>query len=202
MHNGLVTVSGQKMSKSLGNGVSVDELFELGSPSAIRYWLASAHYRSSLDYSPTSIAEAVSAIGRIANFARRAAEVTNASNTDLPSEFVEAMDADFNVPAALAALHESVRAGNVSLDSNDKDDVAIRLGEVLKMVDVLGLDLAGNQKVATAETIELIEGLIAKRNLAREEKDYALADLVRAELTAMGVTIEDQAGKTVWMWSN
>ena len=202
MHNGLVTVSGQKMSKSLGNGVSVDELFDLGSPSAIRYWLASAHYRSSLDYSPTSIAEAVSAIGRIANFARRAAEVTNASNTDLPSEFVEAMDADFNVPAALAALHESVRAGNVSLDSNDKDDVAIRLGEVLKMVDVLGLDLAGNQKVATAETIELIEGLIAKRNLAREEKDYALADLVRAELTAMGVTIEDQAGKTVWMWSN
>ena len=202
MHNGLVTVSGQKMSKSLGNGVSVTELFELGSPAAIRYWLASAHYRSSLDYSPTSIAEAVTAIGRIANFARRAAEVTKASNTELPTEFVEAMDSDFNVPAALAALHETVRAGNVALDANDKDTVATRLGEVIRMTDVLGIDLAGNRKVATAETIELIEGLIAKRNQAREEKDYALADLVRAELTAMGVTIEDQAGKTVWMWSN
>ncbi|MEY4275977.1 MAG: hypothetical protein RIS26_440 [Actinomycetota bacterium] len=202
MHNGLVTVSGQKMSKSLGNGVSVTELFELGSPAAIRYWLASAHYRSSLDYSPTSIAEAVTAIGRIANFARRAAEVTKASNTELPTEFVEAMDSDFNVPAALAALHETVRAGNVALDANDKDTVATRVGEVIRMTDVLGIDLAGNRKVATAETIELIEGLIAKRNQAREEKDYALADLVRAELTAMGVTIEDQAGKTVWMWSN
>ena len=202
MHNGLVTVSGQKMSKSLGNGVSVAELFELGAPSAIRYWLASAHYRSSLDYSPTSIAEAVTAIGRIANFARRAAEVTDAVAANLPAEFVEAMDSDFNVPAALAALHETVRAGNVALDANDKDAVATRLGQVIKMTDVLGIDLAGNQKVATAETIELIEGLIAKRNQAREEKDYALADLVRAELTAMGVTIEDQAGKTVWMWSN
>ena len=112
------------------------------------------------------------------------------------------MDSDFNVPAALAALHETVRAGNVALDANDKDTVATRVGEVIRMTDVLGIDLAGNRKVATAETIELIEGLIAKRNQAREEKDYALADLVRAELTAMGVTIEDQAGKTVWMWSN
>jgi cysteinyl-tRNA synthetase len=70
------------------------------------------------------------------------------------------------------------------------------------MCEVLGLDLTSNEKVATAETIELIENLIAKRNQARADKDYAQADLVRAELTAMGITIEDQAGKTVWMWSN
>ena len=202
MHNGLVTVSGTKMSKSLGNGVSVEELFSLGSPAAVRYWLASAHYRSSLDYSPTSLAEAVSAVGRIVNFVRRAGEVTEASNAKFPDEFVAAMDSDFNVPAALAVLHETVRTGNSALDSGDKDAVAEALGAVVRMADVLGIDLKGNEKVATAETIELIDGLIAKRNQARADKDYALADLVRAELTAMGVTIEDQAGKTVWMWSN
>ena len=202
MHNGLVTVSGQKMSKSLGNGVSVEELFELGTPVAIRYWLASAQYRSSLDYSPNSIAEAVSAVNRITNFVRRAQEVTEASEVSLPSEFVAAMDLDFNVPAALAVLHDSVRAGNSALDANDKDAVSEALGAIVRMCEVLGIDLNGNEKVATAETIELIEGLIAKRNQARAEKEYALADLVRAELLAMGVTIEDQAGKTVWMWSN
>jgi cysteinyl-tRNA synthetase len=202
MHNGLVTVSGQKMSKSLGNGVSVEELFELGTPSAIRYWLASAQYRSSLDYSPSSLAEAVSAVGRIVNFVRRAQENASTGDVELPQEFVEAMDADFNVPAALAVLHDTVRVGNTAMDSNDKDAVANALGAIVRMSDVLGIDLTGNDKVAPAETIELIDGLIAKRNQARADKDYALADLVRAELTAMGVTIEDQAGKTVWMWSN
>jgi cysteinyl-tRNA synthetase len=202
MHNGLVTVAGQKMSKSLGNGVSVDELFALGNPAAVRYWLASAHYRSSLDYSPTSLAEAVSALGRISNFVRRASEVAEISFTELPREFVEAMDLDFSVPLALGVLHDTVRVGNSSLDAGDKDSVATALSAVVRMADVLGLDLTSNEKVATAETIELIENLIAKRNQARADKDYAQADLVRAELSAMGVTIEDQAGKTVWMWSN
>ena len=202
MHNGLVTVSGTKMSKSLGNGVSVEELFAEANPVAVRYWLASAHYRSTLDYSPTSIAEAVSAVGRIINFVRRAAEIVEASNSKLPNEFVDAMDADFNVPVALGVLHETVRAGNTSLDSGDLEAVGQALSEVTLMANVLGIDLAGNEKVASAETVELIEGLIAKRNQARANKDYALADLVRAELMAMGVTIEDQADKTAWMWSN
>ena len=202
MHNGLVTVSGQKMSKSLGNGVSVEELFEQGNPTAVRYWLASAQYRSSLDYSKTSLAEAVSAVGRITNFVRRAGEIASPTDVDLPESFVEAMDSDFNVPAALAVLHDTIRLGNSSLDASDKDAVELALSQVVRMCEVLGLDLTSNEKVATAETIELIEELIAKRNQARADKDYASADLVRAELTAMGVTIEDQAGKTVWMWSN
>ncbi len=202
MHNGLVTVSGQKMSKSLGNGVSVEELFELGTPAAIRYWLASAHYRSSLDYSPSSLTEAVTAVARISNFVRRAGEVATSSPIELPQEFQDAMNADFNVPVALGVLHDTVRVGNTALDAADKDSVATALSQVVRMSAVLGLDLTSNEKVATAETIDLIEGLIADRNQARADKDYARADLVRAELTAMGVTIEDQAGKTVWMWSN
>lgn len=202
MHNGLVTVSGTKMSKSLGNGVSVEELFELGNPAAVRYWLASAHYRSSLDYSPSSLAEATAAVARISGFIRRASEVTAPAATALPEEFVTAMDSDFNVPAALAVLHEAVRAGNSALDGNDKDAVAKQLGMVNAMAVVLGVETKNEERVANAETLELIEGLIERRNQARANKDFAQADLLRAELTQMGVTIEDQAGKTAWMWSN
>ncbi|MEO0312857.1 MAG: hypothetical protein RL140_87 [Actinomycetota bacterium] len=202
MHNGLVTVSGTKMSKSLGNGVDVEELFSLGTPAAVRYWLASAHYRSSLDYSPTSLAEAVSAVGRIAGFVRRASELASPQDSSLPSEFVDAMDTDFNVPGALAALHDAVRLGNQAIDAGDKDAVAGYLSQVNQMASVLGLELAATERVATAETIALIEELIEKRTEARNNKDFAQADLLRAELTELGVTIEDQAGKTVWMWSN
>ena len=168
----------------------------------MRYWLTSAHYRSPLDYSASSLADAVSAVGRITNFARRASEITSAAEIELPREFVEAMDSDFNVPVALGVLHDTVRVGNTALDAGDSNAVGRALSEVVRMAGALGLDLTSNEKVATAETIELIEGLIAKRNQARTDKDYALADLVRAELTAMGVTIEDQADQTVWMWSN
>lgn len=202
MHNGLVTVSGTKMSKSLGNGVSVEELFTEANAVAVRYWLASAQYRSTLDYSPASLAEAVSAVGRIINFVRRANDLASSGMPEVPIEFREAMDTDFNVPVALGVLHETVRAGNTALDAGDQVSVGAALSGVIAMADVLGIDLSGNEKVATAETAGLIESLIAKRNQARADKDYALADLVRAELTAMGVTIEDQADKTVWMWSN
>ena len=202
MHNGLVTVSGTKMSKSLGNGVDVGELFTLGTPAAIRYWLASAHYRSSLDYSPTSLAEAVSAVSRIAGFVRRASELASTSDESLPSEFVEAMDTDFNVPGALAALHDVVRAGNQAIDSGNKDAAGRALSQVTRMAHILGLELTEPERVATAETVALIENLIEKRTAARNNKDFAQADLLRAELTELGVTIEDQAGKTVWMWSN
>jgi cysteinyl-tRNA synthetase len=168
----------------------------------VRYWLASAHYRSILDYSPTSLAEAVTAVARVANFARRAAELGDASEAELPAGFVESMDADFNVPLALAVLHDTVRAGNSALDEGDDALVLHSLSQVRLMADVLGIDLRGSDRVVSQEIVAEIESLIAKRDQARANKDYALADLVRAELTAMGVTIEDQAGKTVWMWSN
>jgi cysteinyl-tRNA synthetase len=106
MYNGLVTVGGQKMSKSLGNGVSVDELFAQGSALAVRYWLLSAHYRTSLDYSTSAISDAVAALARIHNFVKRAGTDSVALPANLPTDFVDAMDADLNVPVALAVLHE------------------------------------------------------------------------------------------------
>jgi cysteinyl-tRNA synthetase len=221
MHNGLVTIAGQKMSKSLGNGISADSLLASASASAVRYWLGSAHYRSTLDYSTTALAEAESALGRIKNFVRRATDVqtANGQTSDgvsgdrgtaeqtYPSAFIEAMDADFNVPAALAAMHDAVRAGNAALDAGDAAAAASAAAQVTAMAQVLGFDLTENAAADAANraddaTIAKIDALVIARRQARADKDFALADSIRVELTELGVVLEDQADKTTWMWSN
>ena len=196
MHNGLVTVGGQKMSKSLGNGVSVADLFEQGSSLAVRYWLASAHYRSTLDYSPSAVAEAAAAVARIQNFVKRIPEMpAEVAASDLPSAFVAAMDADFNVPAALAVLHDAVRQGNVRLDSNQ--DAAPEARAVAAMLRALNLTLASEVSV-DADLAARVEELIARRADARANRDFELADRIRHEISQLGVTIEDTPTKTTW----
>jgi cysteinyl-tRNA synthetase len=196
MHNGLVTVGGQKMSKSLGNGVSVADLFEQGSSAAVRYWLASAHYRSTLDYSPSAVAEAAAAVARIQNFVKRIPEMpAEVAASDLPSAFVAAMDADFNVPAALAVLHDAVRQGNVRLDSNQ--DAAPEARAVAAMLRALNLTLASEVSV-DADLAARVEELIARRADARANRDFELADRIRHEISQLGVTIEDTPTKTTW----
>jgi cysteinyl-tRNA synthetase len=199
MHNGLVTVGGQKMSKSLGNGVSVPELFEQGSANAIRYWLGSAHYRTTLDYSLENIADAVGAMSRIQNFVKRASATTSVdekfSADALPQPFVDAMNSDFGVPSALAALHERVRAGNAALDSGG--DVGSHLASVLAMLEVLGITVEAEAEV-DEDFAARVGSLIEQRRNARDNKDFALADQIRDELQQMGVTIEDTPTQTTW----
>ncbi|CAB4949158.1 unannotated protein [freshwater metagenome] len=185
MHNGLVTVSGQKMSKSLGNGVSVDEVFDQGSPAAVRYWLGSAHYRSNLDYSPGVIAEAETALSRIKNLMARN---STAVATEVPAEFRSVMDADFHVPGALAVLHDAVRA------ANSGDESAI--GEILAMAAVLGI--TSEQKTSSPELAARVETLLEERNLARANKDFSRSDSIREQLSQLGVSIEDTANGTTW----
>jgi cysteinyl-tRNA synthetase len=199
MHNGLVTVAGQKMSKSLGNGVSVASLFEQGSPAAIRYWLGSAHYRSTLDYSPSNITDSVGAMSRIHNFLKRAALVSPFDASfqldALPSAFVEAMNNDLNVPVALGALHDVVRSGNSALDAGNS--AAAQAEAVASMLEVLGLPLRPEAAV-DEEFATRVGSLIEARREARANKDFALADQIRDELQQMGVTIEDTPTQTTW----
>jgi cysteinyl-tRNA synthetase len=194
MHNGLVTVAGQKMSKSLGNGVSVEELFEQGTPSAVRYWLMSAHYRSSLDYSPRAIAEASAALSRVKNFLKRI-EASKVDKADLPNAFVAAMNADFNVPAAFAVLHDTVRQGNSALDAGEDANQFAKA--VLAMVTALNLDLADSSEIAD-DLKARVEELIRLRAEARAAKDFALADQIRSQISDLGVTIEDTSTTTTW----
>ena len=185
MHNGLVTVGGQKMSKSLGNGVTVEEFFEQGSPAAVRYWLGSAHYRSTLDYSPSAIADAQAAVGRVQNLL---AKHPGTDATAIPADFAAAMDADFNVSAALAVLHDAVRASN----SGDADAI----GAVVAMAHVLGIEPEVTE--ASPELAAKVEGLLEERKAARANKDFSRSDAIREELNQLGVTIEDTANGTTW----
>lgn len=171
VHNGLVNTGGQKMSKSLGNSLFADDLLKAARPIVVRYFLGSAHYRSVLEFSDTSLTEAAAAFERVEGFLERAWEVVAASQSDpaegeafaaqhlspaagkatvddLPDAFVTAMFDDFGVPQALAALHEAVRAGNTAIDSGDADTVLARASEVVAMLDVLGLDPRDEQWAA------------------------------------------------------
>jgi cysteinyl-tRNA synthetase len=197
LHNALVTIQGQKMSKSLGNGVSVEQLLEAGSWSAIRYWLSSSQYRSNLDYTPTSLSDAQSALDRITGFIKRAKLQTSSVTVPLPESFVAAMNSDLNVPGAIAVIHETVRAGNTALDANDKETVTTCLSQVVQMVEVLGLMLEESKELDPALT-QKIEELISLRAEAKAGKDFAKADQIRDELTTLGVTLEDLPNQTIW----
>ena len=197
LHNALVTIQGQKMSKSLGNGVSVEQLLEAGSWSAIRYWLSSSQYRSNLDYTPTSLSDAQSALDRISGFIKRAKLQTSSVTVPLPESFLAAMNSDLNVPGAIAVIHETVRAGNTALDANDIETVTICLSQVVEMVEVLGLMLEEAKEIDPALT-QKIEELISLRAEAKAGKDFAKADQIRDELTTLGVTLEDLPNQTIW----
>ena len=201
-HNGLITINGNKMSKSLGNGVSVEDLTKAGSWSAIRYWLSSAQYRSNLDYSTSSIADAQSAIDRIFGFLDRVEIEEEVNLKNLPQEFIEQMNLDLNVPGALAVLHESVRAGNAAFDAKDQPKLRAHVGEVVSMIHVLGLDFAREIPELSEELTKQIELLIEQRNQAKANKDFSTADEIRTQIEQLGVTIKDLPNKTIWSINN
>ena len=207
VHNGLVTIAGQKMSKSLGNSVFADDLLASTRAAVVRYWLGSAHYRSTIDYTPTSLDEAQAALERIEGFLTRASRriaSTRFADTDveLPVEFSAAMDDDLAVPQALAVLHERVRAGNAALDDDDVAAVARARAEVAGMVAVLGFDApetdARHDEPARRALSTLVDRLITERREARESRDFGTADRIRDDLAAAGIVLEDSPTATDW----
>lgn len=208
VHNGLVTVAGQKMSKSLGNSVYSSDLFELATAQTVRYYLSSAHYRSVLDYQPSVLAEADAALGRILGFlerAKRELAPTRFSQKDpqieIPAEFAAEMNDDFNVPAALAVVHELVRSGNSDLDEQRLREAAQKRDQVDLMLEVLGLAPSQWQSQVSSEhqaLDSLVQALIAERDSARESKDYATADRIRDQLSAAGIELSDSQSQTHW----
>ena len=215
LHNGLVNVSGQKMSKSLGNSIFASDLLAAGRGIAVRYYLGSAHYRSVLDYHEGVLDEAESAVSRIETFieraTRRLVDTKFAASpvaaeqllSVLPVEFVSAMDDDLAIPAALGALHETVRAGNSSLDAEDLAATAQALTAVHAMTEVLGINPAAwaatSPSAAKDDALEaLVVSLIAERDAARAAKDFARSDAIRDQLKAAGIVLEDAADGTHW----
>jgi len=207
LHNGLVNTGGQKMSKSLGNSLFAADLLSAARPIVLRYFLGSAHYRSVLEYSETSLAEAESAFGRIESFLKRATDHLGQvpGTADLPEAFVAAMLDDFAVPQALAVVHDTVRAGNTALDAGDDADLQRLAGETVAMLNVLGLNPADPVWASSAGTApeqqaltSLVEQMIAERRAAREAKDFATSDAIRDTLASAGIALEDSQNDTRW----
>ncbi|MET7459303.1 cysteine--tRNA ligase [Nonomuraea sp. NPDC005501] len=205
MHNGLVKIGAEKMSKSLGNSLLIPEMVQKVRPVELRYYLAAPHYRSSIEYSEEALQEAAAAYQRIEGFVTRAAEVIHDVDADapLPQAFVDALNDDLGTPQALAVVHEVVREGNVALSRGDKEAVARLLAETQNMLDVLGLDPRSPQwREAGSDLKPVVDALVAvaleQRTAARARKDYAAADAIRDGLAAAGITVEDTPHGARW----
>jgi cysteinyl-tRNA synthetase len=207
LHNGWVTLGGEKMSKSMGNTALVDDVVRRVRPVELRYYLVTPHYRSTIEFTDAALDEAGVAYRRLESFVRRAAERVgaDAGNPVLCAEFTAALDDDLGTPAAVAAIHETVHRGNTALAEGDDAAVAGALGSVRAMLGVLGLDpldpqwaTGGSDEQLTHVTDGLVSLALEQRQAARARKDFAAADAIRDQLTTLGVSVEDTPQGTRW----
>ncbi len=204
MHNGMVTYEGEKMSKSIGNTISPVQMLQQARPLVVRYYLGSAHYRSVLDYRPTSLEEARVAIERVEAFLAATLElmVPNPQDRRVPQEFADALNDDMNIPRALAVLHEQTRAGNAALaagaDASEYANAVWAMANVLGLTSLMNLDGSGASGAEHQALDALIHTILEQRASARAEKDWATADRMRDVLTAAGITVKDGAQGSTW----
>jgi cysteinyl-tRNA synthetase len=199
IHTGMVTIGGDKMSKSLGNFTTVEEALAEHEWRALRLAMLQTHYRRAADLGPTELAAAAKAVERLDALFRRAAtsgvaRQVEADGTSL-DRFRAAMDDDFDTAHALAVIFEAARDANRMIDDG-RDTEAARLVEAVReMLDVLGL--VADEDDAVEGDAE-IDALVRERDDARAARDFGRADAVRDELTARGIKLEDTPSGTVW----
>jgi cysteinyl-tRNA synthetase len=221
MHNAWITTAGEKMSKSLGNTLSIPAVLERYRGIELRFYMVAAHYRSHVEFSFEALDEAAHGFRRIENFLERAdalggraasaSERRRDHSTEpagmLCAEFVEAMNDDLGTPAAVAAIYDVVREGNKLLAAGDSPALRGNAASVRAMLDVLGLDPAdeawageksGNEDKLTAAVDVLVAGLLEQRTQARAAKDFAAADAIRDRIKAAGIEIEDTPDGPKW----
>ncbi|MGF3053226.1 cysteine--tRNA ligase [Microbacterium sp. YY-03] len=202
VHNGLVTVGGQKMSKSLGNFTLAADVLAERDATVVRYALLAAHYRSTLDITPSTYDEAEAALGRIRTFIERVTR--NGQSLEggtIVAEFAAAMNDDLGVPQALAVVHDAVRRGNTALDESDSSAAIDLARGVNAAMRVLGFELTashGSASRAECALDALVQTMISQRAQARAEKDWGAADRIREAIAAAGIVLEDTADGTHW----
>ena len=201
MHNGMVTYEGEKMSKSIGNTISPAQMLQMARPLVVRYYLGSAHYRSVLDYRPSSLQEAATAIERVETFLAATQDVLKPGR-EVPEAFAEAMDDDVNIPRALAVLHEQTRAGNAALaageDASEAANAVMAMAEVLGLAQLMSFNAEGTSGAEHEALDALIQAVLAERADARAQKDWAKADAMRDLLASAGVQVKDGANGSSW----
>ncbi|MEM2962917.1 MAG: cysteine--tRNA ligase [Candidatus Anstonellales archaeon] len=226
MHVGFLTVNGEKMSKSLGNFITVRDALKKFTPHAIRMFFIQTHYRSPIDFSEKSVISAQNALTSIYNTLKSARE-TALSASNVPDNelelkisktyklFEDRMDDDFDTPSALAALFRLVSLTNTHISSDNPSAPSLSLAankieSILKLFALMppqkSLPLAPIQKILISYGIKqppntaeaCINQLIEMRNSARKKKNFELSDKIRAELAKVGVILEDSGDKTTY----
>ena len=216
MHNAFLKINGDKMSKSLGNFFTVRDICKQYDPQVIRFFMLSAQYRTPLNFSKELVEDAAKGLDRILNGAEKLAGIIEKDNrkpvsdkekelleTELPKyteKFDNAMDDDLNTADAISAIFEFVRFTNANTDENSSSDFAKKLYDTLfELSDtVLGIHLERKKEEIDSEFTAEIEKLIAERTAAKKEKNFALADEIRAKLLDMGIVIEDTREGVKW----
>lgn len=216
LHSAWVTQGGEKMSKSLGNSLLVSELLDRLPGAALRLGLVLVHYRSMIEWVDATERDALATWERFAGFVARASEALAAAGdaevtaeevatAPLPEAFSTAMDDDLNIAEALVAVHEALRAGNTALAERDLVSVRSALVDFRAMLDVLGLDPAGETWGSVAgdsrhaEVLDrLVTAQLEERAEARAAKDFARADAIRDGLAQVGIVVEDGPAGARW----
>jgi cysteinyl-tRNA synthetase len=206
MHNGYITIDDKKMSKSEGNFFTVRDILKEYSGEAIRFFLLAGHYRSPIDFSRTLMVQSTSALDRIYNakntlehlIEKGADELTDGERESLDGlsnyrdKFIRAMDDDLNTADAIAAIFELIAEVNgVTKDGASKEYAAAALALLTELTGVLGLLERSESEEPEDETDAELEALIAERQKAREEKNWARADEIRDILKERGITLKD-----------
>jgi cysteinyl-tRNA synthetase len=200
IHSGMVTLAGEKMSKSLGNFTTLGDALDAHGPRAFRLAVLQVHYRNAMELGDSELRDARLAIERLDALVRRAAAagVDPAGVPPAPEvvdSFRAAMDSDFSTPAAVAVLFAAVKQANVVLDGASPTAAAPLVAAVVDLAAVLGLAVGATPE---ADDDAEIDALVAARDAARAAKDFAEGDRIRDELAARGVTLEDTPTGTVW----
>ena len=212
VHNGMLQLGGEKMSKSLGNIVSIKDFLSRRDADVMRMLVLSGNYRAPLIFNEETQDAAEKSLERLKAALRpNPSSLSGAAPSgvveglasqahSIKESFINAMDDDFNTPLALAALYELVKAINTARDNGGNDeDLKTAQSTLRELTSVLGLRL--QEKQGSSDQEAQVEALIAERTEARKQKQWARSDEIRDQLKEMGVTIEDSKDGTKWRWS-
>ena len=210
MHNGMLQLSGEKMSKSLGNLITISEFLEKREGDVMRMLVLNGNYRSPLAFTEESLDAAEKGLERIKSGFRPASPSASSAPTDMLSAlstqietsqqtFIDSMDDDFNTSGALAGIFDLVRTINTARDAGaTAEQLAPAQANLRELTGVLGLRLA--EKTGSGDADQFIDLLVEVRSEARAQKMWALSDLIRDRLKELDVVIEDSKDGTTWRW--
>jgi len=221
MHNGFVTINKEKMSKSLGNFLTIDDILANYNSNTIRLFILTNHYRMPVEFSDESLSAAQAGAKRLQNAVNNVLPYVGAVSDKLDEksieEFKSAMNDDLNTSKALAVLFELANSANKAKDENDKVVAQVAISTLLKLSEVLGFDFSNveiddstlYEKIkpilnefdfltGVEEPKEVLEKILTVRNQARADKNWAVADLIRNTLTKVGVGLKDTKDGTTW----